>query len=94
MESEESIDVIRLNSKLLQGNCKMINGKFIYRKTIGYMSRMAIDLRNFMIQEIDCGACCIRGENGPLRLSVYSDNVLILLWESRLRRSLPKCFIF
>ena len=62
------------------------------------MSRMALEKDVFkrfsVIQEFSVTGnrslnSCIKGENGPLRLSVYSDNILILLWESRLRRSLP-----
>ena len=33
--------------KILQGNCKMTNGKFVYRNTVDYMSWMALEKDDF-----------------------------------------------
>ena len=47
-----------------------------------------------MRQEIGHGACCIKGENGPLRLSVYSDNILNSLMRKQIKKISTQVFYF
>ena len=60
----------QIKFKILEGNCKMTNGECIYRKTVDYMSRMALekdDSRRFsVIWKLGRGARCIKFGNGPL----------------------------
>ena len=58
----------------------MTNGEYIYRKTIDFMSRMALekdDFRRFSVKRISRyrklgrNARCIKGENGPLKNNLF-----------------------
>ena len=46
----------------------MTNGECIYRKTVDYMSRMALENDDFRRFSVICrGARCIKVGNGPLK---------------------------